>query len=66
MDAVDRSKYEIVPIGITKDGRWYLYDGPTEKILTGEWEAEAVRALAENPEKYAFSVVEPEERRWAT
>lgn len=57
MDAVDRSKYEIVPIGITKDGRWYLYDGPTEKILTGEWEAEAVRALAENPEKYAFSVV---------
>lgn len=55
--AIDRSKYEIVPIGITKDGRWYLYDGPAEKIATGEWEAEAVKALAENPQKYDFSVV---------
>ena len=38
MGAVDTSKYEIIPIGITKDGRWYLYDGPVEKIVTGEWE----------------------------
>ena len=55
--AVDTSKYEIVPIGITRDGRWYLYDGPVEKIATGEWEEYAVKALEENPEKYAFSVV---------
>ena len=55
--AVDTSKYEIVPIGITRDGRWYLYDGPVEKIATGEWEEYVVKALEENPEKYAFSVV---------
>lgn len=24
MDAIDSTKYEIVPIGITKEGRWYL------------------------------------------
>ena len=57
MGAVDTSKYEIIPIGITKDGRWYLYDGPVEKIVTGEWEDYAVRALAEDPENYSFSVV---------
>ena len=45
MGAVDTSKYEIIPIGITKDGRWYLYDGPVEKIVTGEWEDYAVRAF---------------------
>lgn len=57
MGAVDTSKYEIIPIGITKDGRWYLYDGPVEKIVTGEWKDYAVRALAEDPENYSFSVV---------
>ena len=57
MGAVDTSKYEIIPIGITKDGRWYLYDGPVEKIVTGEWEDYAVRALAEDPENYSFSVL---------
>lgn len=31
-------KYEIIPVGITKDGRWYLYPGPVEKIAAGEWE----------------------------
>jgi D-alanine-D-alanine ligase len=33
-----RDKYEIVRVGITKDGRWFLYTGPDEKIPTGEWE----------------------------
>ena len=33
-----KDKYEIVRVGITKDGRWYLYAGPDEKIPTGEWE----------------------------
>ena len=24
---IDKDKYDIVPIGITKDGRWFRYDG---------------------------------------
>ncbi len=55
--AVDTEKYEIVLIGITKEGKWYLYDGPTEMITTGEWEDYAKAALEKEPEKYAFSVV---------
>lgn len=30
--------YEIIPVGITKKGRWLYYPGPIEKISSGEWE----------------------------
>ena len=33
----DKEKYDIIKIGITKDGEWNLYNGPVEKIATGEW-----------------------------
>lgn len=55
--AVNRKNYEVIPIGITKTGEWLLYDGPAEKIASGEWEKEAREALASDPERYAFSVI---------
>ena len=33
--AIDQDKYEVVPIGITKDGRW-LTSGDAERLLTGK------------------------------
>jgi D-alanine-D-alanine ligase len=33
--AIDRTKYEVVPIGITKDGRW-LTAGDAERLLRGQ------------------------------
>jgi D-alanine-D-alanine ligase len=36
--SLPKDKYEIIRIGITKDGRWYMYTGPDEKIPSGEWE----------------------------
>ena len=30
--ALDREKYNPVTVGITKYGKWYLYEGDTEKI----------------------------------
>ena len=38
LENVDRQKYKLVTLGIAKDGRWLLYDGPTELIKSGEWE----------------------------
>lgn len=38
---VDRSAYEVIPIGITKAGKWYLYRGELEKIKNGEWVSDA-------------------------
>jgi len=32
------SDYDVVKIGITKDGRWLLYSGPNDRIPNGEWE----------------------------
>jgi D-alanine-D-alanine ligase len=35
LDAIDRSRYEVVPIGITKSGRW-LPPTNAQRLLTGE------------------------------
>src|SRR5882724_790270 len=35
LNAIDKQKYEVVPIGITKDGRW-LMDTHAEQLLRGE------------------------------
>ena len=34
---IDKDKYDIVPIGITKDGRWFRYDGDAENIKSDKW-----------------------------
>jgi D-alanine-D-alanine ligase len=33
-----KDKYEVICIGITKDGRWYLFNGSTDEIMDGSWE----------------------------
>ncbi len=38
--AIDKSKYEVVPIGITKEGRW-VTDLHAERLLRGEQQADA-------------------------
>lgn len=35
---LDKEKYQILPIGITKKGEWLIYNGPIEHVATGEWE----------------------------
>ncbi len=41
INAMDKSKYNIHTIGITKKGQWMLYQGATEKLQDGSWESEA-------------------------
>lgn len=38
LNNLDKEKYEIYPIGITRDGKWYLYSGDYGKIINGDWE----------------------------
>ena len=45
IENIDKQKYDVVMIGITKDGQWLTYDGPTEKIGSGEWQAIAQKQL---------------------
>src|SRR5512141_3198943 len=44
MKAIDKSKYEVVPIGIAKSGQW-LIDTHAEQLLKGEYkETQHLRA----------------------
>jgi len=36
---INTAKYDVVMVGITKDGRWLTYEGPVEKLGSGEWQA---------------------------
>lgn len=42
---INRDKYTIVPIYITKEGHWLLYDGPIENIQNEAWEKYAASAV---------------------
>lgn len=37
LENTDRELFDVYPVGITKDGRWYLYFGDTSKIKDGSW-----------------------------
>lgn len=38
IEAIDREKYEVVMIGITKTGQWKLYEGDVKNLANGSWE----------------------------
>lgn len=40
IENLDREKYKITTIGITKKGEWYLYSGKAENIRNGKWKNE--------------------------
>jgi len=53
LNAIDETKYEVVPIGITKDGRWLTAEH-AERLLRGEKQAEkhAEKIGSPTPEKH--------------
>ncbi len=46
--AIDREKYEVLPIGITADGRWALTSDDPERMAITDRELPAVAELAES------------------
>jgi D-alanine-D-alanine ligase len=42
INALDKHKYEIIMIGITREGYWKYYNGPVDNVITGEWEKSAI------------------------
>lgn len=38
LEHLDPARFEVMPIGITRDGTWYHYTGTTENIRNGAWE----------------------------
>ena len=33
----DKTKYELLMVGITKDGKWFLYTGPLDAVRSHTW-----------------------------
>ena len=48
LKAIDRRKFDVVPIGITKDGHW-LADGQARHLLDGDQSPVAQRLRAGDP-----------------
>ncbi len=38
LDNIDRDKYNVIPVGITNDGKWFYYDGSVDEIRGHNWE----------------------------
>ena len=55
--AVDQKQYELIPVGITRNGEWLLFDGPLEMIPDGSWESFAKERLREKPERYRITIL---------
>jgi D-alanine-D-alanine ligase len=54
MDAIDRAKYEVVPIGITKAGHW-LVEGDPMKALASRVDPRLLKASESDPESLAVA-----------
>lgn len=53
---IDKEKYNVLTVGITKKGDWLLFDGDLESITNGNWEKEGTRAII-SPEATKKSLV---------
>ncbi len=47
LGAIDRDKYEVVPVGITREGRWVLAADEPARLTAAEGELPSVEAVAE-------------------
>ena len=51
---IDVAKYDVYPIGITKEGKWFEYTGSIDKIESGEWEKDEYYKTPEG-QKFLFN-----------
>lgn len=42
LTSVDRERFDVVPVGITKSGEWYLFEGEPEEVRSGTWQSHAL------------------------
>ncbi|KPC67149.1 D-alanine--D-alanine ligase family protein [Streptomyces chattanoogensis] len=62
MRAIDREKYDVLPIGITTDGRWALTADDPERMAIADRQLPTVAALAESTEGGVVLPVDPTNR----
>lgn len=50
LNNLDKEKYDVIMIGITKDGRWLEYTGDIADIASMKWENETARTAVISPD----------------
>ncbi|MGD6754668.1 D-alanine--D-alanine ligase family protein [Streptomyces sp. BH105] len=60
--AIDRSKYDVLPVGITREGRWALTADDPERMSITDRRVPDVADLAESPEGGVVLPVDPGSR----
>ncbi|MEU1072648.1 D-alanine--D-alanine ligase family protein [Streptomyces sp. NPDC005878] len=60
--AIDRTKYDVLPIGITTDGRWALTADEPERMAIADRKVPSVAELAESAEGAVVLPVDPNNR----
>ncbi|MFD4832780.1 D-alanine--D-alanine ligase family protein [Streptomyces uncialis] len=62
MRAIDRTKYDVLPIGITQDGRWALTADEPDRMAITDRQVPNVDQLAESSEGSVVLPVDPNDR----
>ncbi len=52
--ALDKTKYEVIPIGITKEGKWIAFGDPIQALKSGVFEGNVHVALLGDPTQKAL------------
>lgn len=63
---MDREKYDVLPVGITRDGRWYRYDGDLALIADGRWEQAEKTPAVLSPDASHRGLLVLEQGGWTT
>lgn len=63
---LDPEKYNILRVGITKDGRWLLFSGDSADIFGGQWESDpANRPAILSPDRSVGGLLVEAENGWS-
>lgn len=54
---ISREKYDLVYLGINKQGDWFLYEGPVEDILNGDWEKHSSKKAFITPDRDTHGII---------
>lgn len=60
LENLDREKYDVITVGITRDGVWYLYTGGKDKIASDTWHQGTLKRVSidHNPTDPALLVMD--------
>ncbi len=57
IEKIDKEKYNLVLIGITKQGEWFVYDGPSDMLPEDKWLGGSIRKGVISPDSLVKGIV---------